>query len=183
MRLFVAVPLPRDVRHRLAARVAAVGGVDEAIRWVSREHLHLTLKFLGDVPADAIEPIARGIEEACRGARPFPIAVTGFGAFPPGRPPRVLWAGLETAPPLELLQDGVERRMADLGFSLEGEPFRPHVTVGRVRRGRSAGRTTARLLAAEHADAFVVEQVSVMESLLETATPRYAVRHVVRLGS
>ncbi|MEX0692441.1 MAG: RNA 2',3'-cyclic phosphodiesterase [Gemmatimonadales bacterium] len=182
-RFFLAIPLPAEVRRRLSARVASVGGVDEAVRWVPEEQLHLTLKFLGDVTDDRLPDVAPALMDACQGAKPFPLDVMGFGSFPPARPPRVLWAGIEPAPSLELLQDKVERAMAAVEFPVEGQPFRPHVTVGRVKRGRSAGRTAERLAGAEHHDTFVAERVELMESILHATGARYAVRHTVTLAT
>lgn len=64
----------------------------------------------------------------------IPLTVSGTGAFPPGsRTPRVLWAGVQAAPSLSLLQEEIEAGCETLGFARETRPFSPHLTLGRVK--------------------------------------------------
>ena len=141
-RTFVAVDLPEAV-----ARV--VGGVAqslreariEGLRPVRPEGVHLTLKFLGDVPNNRLDEVARAVSEAVASHRPFDISTGGFGAFPNTRRPLVLWAGIEgDAGPLMRLQADVDAALGALGFATETRPFHPHLTLARLGRGMSAGR-------------------------------------------
>jgi 2'-5' RNA ligase len=102
------------------------------VKWVDPDGIHLTLKFLGEVADERQDEIAAGVERGSRGARPFQVPVSGFGAFPSVERPRVIWVGCEGVPPLELLLHHMEREMERLGFPLEGRPFRPHLTLGRA---------------------------------------------------
>ncbi|MGD2134844.1 MAG: RNA 2',3'-cyclic phosphodiesterase [Gemmatimonadales bacterium] len=182
MRLFVAVNLPQDVRHALWEAVAPLRTRSFPVRWVASEGLHVTLKFLGEVPAEREPQVIAGLERAVGDTRPFSLVLSGFGAFPSLRRPRVLWAGCESARPLELLQHGVEREMAELGFPLEGRPFRPHITIGRVRRGARA-RDLAGLDDAVAPLSFEAEvgvtSLDLMQSMLARAGATYACRHAV----
>lgn len=184
MRLFVAVNLPGALREAIHAAAAPLRDAGLPVRWVDPDGLHLTLKFLGEVADGRLAEITAAVERACAGARPFPLEVSGFGAFPtPGRA-RVVWVGCEAAPPLELLQHGVERAFAELGFPVEGRPFRPHLTLGRAKaeaRGGVRG-LDERLAALPFVDTFTVVSLDLMESTLTPRGARYAVRHTARFG-
>lgn len=140
MRLFIAVTLSEEVRRGIWTATERLRGTGLPVRWVEPAGLHLTLKFLGEVDDDRRDEIAQGVETATRGARPFQLPVSGFGAFPSVERPRVIWVGCEGVPALELLQHHVEREMERLGFAVEGRPFRPHVTLGRAKQDGSPAR-------------------------------------------
>ena len=127
-RLFVAVPLPGEVKDQLfAIRPPVVPG----LRLVCREDLHLTLHFLGE-RAGKEEMIHDAL--ATVKASPFTITLTGVGQFPDEGSPQVLWAGVERNPALSALHRAVGTALAEgIGFEPEERPYRPHVTLGRVR--------------------------------------------------
>ncbi|BBL80660.1 RNA 2',3'-cyclic phosphodiesterase [Rubrobacter xylanophilus] len=132
MRAFVAILPPREVREALsrAARSLPVIGV----RWVRPENIHLTLKFLGEVPEDLIPRMSAALSEVARLEHPFRIEPEGFGAFPSPERARVLWAGIgEGSERLEELAAAVEEALSPLGFERERRPFRAHLTLGRAR--------------------------------------------------
>ncbi len=134
MRLFIAINFPDAMRKRMWSEAAPLRGAGYPVKWVAAGNIHMTVKFLGDVdesPAGAIEV---GLRSAVGDTETFGLPVGQFGAFPSAKRPRVLWVGCETPPALELLADAVEREMSQLGFETEGRAFRPHVTIGRVRR-------------------------------------------------
>lgn len=183
MRLFVAVNLPADVRRAAWQAAAPLRAADLPVKWVGEDGLHITLKFLGDVDGGRLAEVGAALEQACAGARSFPLEVGGFGAFPTDDRARVLWLGCEAAPPLELLQDALERAFAAIGFPVEGRPFRPHVTIGRARKDLRSGVRGAGSLLADlaYADAFTVDSIDLMESTLTPAGARYSVRKAVPL--
>lgn len=185
MRLFVAVNLPDHVRRAIASAAAPLRGASFPIKWVEPDGLHLTLKFLGEVEADRQAAVVQALGRACHGARPFELLLGGFGAFPSAARARVVWLGCDPVPALELLQHGVEREYAALGFPVEGRPFRPHLTLGRARAtaGAGVGGLAARLGELAFADAVTVRSIDLMESTLTPAGARYAVRHAVPLGA
>jgi 2'-5' RNA ligase len=149
VRLFVAVNLPEALREAIHAAAKPLRDAGLPVKWVGPEALHLTLKFLGEVKEGRVS------------VRSFTLGVGGFGGFPTGVLARVLWVGCEPAPPLELLQDGVERGYAALGFPVEGRPFRPHLTLGRARKEERHGVRGAGpiLESLEFADTFLVQSV------------------------
>jgi 2'-5' RNA ligase len=185
VRLFIAVNLPDDVRRDIHQAAAPLRRPGLPVKWVDPEGVHLTLKFLGGVEQERLPAVEAALERACRGARPFTVALGGFGAFPTPTRARVIWVGCEPAPPLELLQHAVEREFAELGFPVEGRPFRPHLTLGRAGPRAHGGvpGLEAPLSQLEFSGEVVVRSVELMESALSRGGARYAVRRSVSLDA
>lgn len=138
LRLFIAVELPADVRAalaRLQERLKALDR-DRIVRWTSIEGVHLTLKFLGETPADRLDALEAGLRGAAARSGAFALRMEGVGCFPNTRRPRVVWAGVRgDLATLSALQERVERAIAPLGFPRENRAFSPHLTLGRARQG------------------------------------------------
>jgi 2'-5' RNA ligase len=181
VRLFVAINLPDDVRQGILRAAEPVRRLGLPVKWVDAAGIHLTLKFLGEVVDGRVGELGAGLERAARGARPFTLPIGGFGAFPTAARARVVWVGCEAVPALELLQHGIEKEYAALGFPLEGRPFRPHVTLGRAKaEARGGVRGLAEPLARLVYDGeVVVRSVELMQSQLAPAGARYTARHSV----
>jgi 2'-5' RNA ligase len=126
-RLFVAIDLPDDVKNR----IADIGRDLPGARPVPREQLHLTIRFIGDVDEETFA----SAREALAGitGTSFPLTIKGIGHFPPGKFPRVLWAGLEESPPLLKLQQQVELALVEAGIAPDGRRFSPHLTLARLK--------------------------------------------------
>jgi len=185
MRLFLAVNLPERTRRALWEAAAQLRAGDYPVRWVEPDGIHITLKFLGDVPDARESEIRTALGAVVHGAKPFAVALEGFGAFPSPHSPRVLWAGCEAAPPLELLQHRVEQEMERIGFPLEGRPFHPHLTLGRAKREarpRDFAGIAEQLEALTFAADVVVRSVDLMQSALTPSGARYARRHAAELA-
>ncbi len=186
MRLFAAIPVPQPEREALAQAVAPLQEAGWPVRWVVRDRYHLTLKFFGETPAERLDAIVAMLVDAASDTPPLGCAFTELGAFPASRAPRVLWAGLEAPPALELLQDRVERGADALGYPLEGRPFRPHVTLGRVRDGmRLPPDALERLAGIAVARSFLADEVVLFESRTTSGRggPVYTARHRVPLAA
>lgn len=136
MRLFVTVDPGDQVLDDIWAATDGVRSVSDAVRWVARDSMHITLKFLGEVKEE-IAVMKRVVEVACGDRSAMDLAFDGFGAFPNARRPRVFWAGCDPDPRLELLQHSLETGFAGVGIESDGKPFRPHITLGRARRSAS----------------------------------------------
>lgn len=136
-RCFVALTLPQAIREGWAARLARAGQVlapgRGAPRVVPVAQMHLTLAFLGDVAAPTVAALQPVLDELAPLAAPE-LRVHGVGAFPSAQRPRVLWAGVDGE--LERLRElhaAVNVRLERMGLPVERRPFRPHVTLARVR--------------------------------------------------
>ena len=139
VRAFIAIELPPAVREEIARvqREARAGGFN-FVKWVEAGSIHLTLKFLGSVPARQVADIVRALERAAGRRAPFRLAVAGAGLFPGASAPRVAWLGLEgDLDALRDLQESVEENVAPLGYPTERRRFAPHLTLARLREGAS----------------------------------------------
>ncbi len=141
IRTFIAIELDEaikvalvDLQGQLKAKVP-----QGSVRWVKPGGIHLTLKFLGDVPANRIGEVERALTQACVRFRCFSFSVGGIGCFPNPRRPRVVWVGVrEESGTLLRLQKAIEDAMEKLGFPPERRRFHAHLTLGRTRRRASS---------------------------------------------
>jgi RNA 2',3'-cyclic 3'-phosphodiesterase len=130
MRLFVALDIPEDVRNSLAALSAELRRTCKDGRWPRIEGLHVTLKFLGETPAENVAKIQAAL--ATVPLRPaIPVIFRGLGFFPNDRRPRVLWAGVDAGPELAALAAAVNAALDPLGIPPEERTFSPHLTLAR----------------------------------------------------
>ena len=156
LRAFIAIDLPPDLRTKLealAGRLRHSPG-QECIRFVPVSGIHLTLKFLGDIPADLAAGVHSVLDHAAGALPAFAVHVRGVGCFPDSRRPRVVWIGLEEPQGrLEVLQRAIEGGCVVLGLPAQDRPFSAHLTLGRVRReaGPEAGSFVRGVLEREQA--------------------------------
>jgi 2'-5' RNA ligase len=130
MRLFVALEIPSTVRENLAALLKSLGGVSPQTRWARPENLHVTLKFIGEVPETNLAAIHSGLASA-RSDQPVTLDFRGLGFFPSEEHPRVFWAGIEASANLKTLAADIEKAAEELGVPREPRPFSPHLTLAR----------------------------------------------------
>jgi 2'-5' RNA ligase len=156
MRCFVALPLPAELRSRVAGvqEQAKKACRDADVRWTAPASLHLTLKFLGNVPAERLGPI-HGALAPCVAAHHLPrLTLAGVGAFPSPRHARVVWLGVKDgAPDLIELAGAIDRTLVPLGFAPEPHPLTAHLTLGRVRAPRHGADLATALAGLGRADA------------------------------
>lgn len=128
-RLFTGLEIPDDIRDMLASLRQPLPGA----RWIEPENFHVTLRFYGDVD----NPTAREIESVLAGLKhdAFEIRLLGLGTFG-GNEPRLIWAGVETNPLLEMLAASCERAARIAGLPPERRKFKPHITLARFRNPR-----------------------------------------------
>ena len=126
MRLFVGLDLPWTLRDRLALLAGGVPGA----RWVPTANYHLTLRFIGEVPAHRAEEIDLALA-ALRG-RPFALSFSGVGTFTKAGREVALWVGVQRNPALDHLQGKIETALQRCGLALERRRFTPHVTLARL---------------------------------------------------
>lgn len=132
IRAFIGIRIEPNMAQRIAEVQSQLKEAFPGIRWVGKENLHLTVKFLGEVQEDKVEAIIEALEGALRDISQFSILGRGIGAFPDIRRARILWVGLE-AKPLASIATGVESVLEPVGFARERRGFKPHLTIGRWR--------------------------------------------------
>lgn len=135
VRSFVAIELPEKLKEELTQLQAQLKSATGAsVKWVAPQGIHITLQFLGGVPANKLDAITQGIEKAAASIQPFRMEVKELGVFPNLRRVRVIWVGLTgELKPLQELQKRIETNLSPLGFKPEEREFTPHLTLGRVR--------------------------------------------------
>lgn len=168
VRLFLAVNLPAEVRHAIAQAAAPLRAAAPGLSWVAEDKVHLTVKFLGEQSEDMAQRVASAMDDVAARNRVVDVEVGGVGAFPNFRRPRVVWMGVTPEPKLELLHHDVESSCEPLGLPIDGKPFRPHLTLARVRPRSSESRTMRELARAARAVSYVEEVVITSIDLMES---------------
>jgi 2'-5' RNA ligase len=184
MRLFVAIELSDSVRSVVKAVQDGLHPSCDGVRWVPAHQVHVTAKFLGEVPDAKVPDVSNAVARAATKAASFAMQVAGCGCFPPRGPVRIVWVGLrEESGALMRCVDTVEDELANIGFAKERRPFSPHVTVGRVRDDRSHGGIRS---AVEDFTFDSVEQsvssITLMSSVLSPKGPTYTAVSKTNLG-
>lgn len=174
LRTFICLELSAALRQQLNTTSAELRAAcpRAPVTWVPPEKMHLTLKFLGDTPENAV-PRVRAVLHTLASATPkFSFAVSGLGCFPNFKQPRVVWAGLTNTSALGQLQKLVEAQIAPLGFPTEARSFAPHLTLGRVKPEAARAEVAAlgeviRLRALQNFGTESVAQIILMRSDLQ----------------
>ena len=176
IRSFLALDPPDEVIREIGAIQSRLRKFIEGdIRWVRPEGIHLTLKFFGDVFAADVANIATVVEKAAEEERLFSLAIGGAGVFPDPHRPRVLWLGMNgDVERLLVFQKGLDQALHEIGFLREERPFRPHLTVARIKTSRGLIGLARALEKNEEYSAgrFVASGLSLIQSEL---TPRGAI--------
>jgi 2'-5' RNA ligase len=169
MRCFIAIELPDEVRDRLADLQEQMAGLGRAVRWSKVESVHLTVKFLGEVPDQRVAEVCETARRIAEKHPVFDLEVAGAGCFPPRGLARIIWAGIPQLPqPLVDCQRECEEQFAAMGFEKENRPYKPHLTVGRVNDPGASNRVRQLLRQFESftAGAFTADELTVFQSEL-----------------
>ncbi|MCJ7668926.1 MAG: RNA 2',3'-cyclic phosphodiesterase [Dehalococcoidia bacterium] len=189
IRSFIAIELSEEAKKGLARlRKELERDEHKFVKWVDPGAIHLTLKFLGNIPSNRVMEITEAIEEAAQGIPPFHLEISGLGAFPSLRQARVFWVGVGgEVDKLSGLQQNIDSALAALGFAKEERPFVPHLTLARIREGASPPerRSFGELVGStifEDKYPVAVETIRLMRSQLTPAGAIYTCLSTVGLG-
>jgi 2'-5' RNA ligase len=184
LRLFIALPLPHEVEIELDRLLTVLRPKGPEVKWVPPNNIHLTVKFLGDTEEKLVDKIKVALDEVAAGYQPFDTTIDQIGGFPNLNRPRVIWIG--GSQPVEdavRMAKDIDRRMHELRFEKEKRPFKAHLTLGRVREGRSVAAL------AEYLESFKLEPIPLKLDRLvlfkSTLTPKgsiYERLHEAMLG-
>jgi 2'-5' RNA ligase len=179
----VALLLPDRVRAGLAAVSSELRAQTRGLAWVAPDNLHLTLRFLGEVDAAALERVRDAVAAAAAAVAPFSVNQGGLGGFPTGRAPRVLWASVAAGGErVEALFAELEAALVARGIPGESRPFHPHVTLARARDPRGAKELLSVLGAGPAFGEVRAEVLHLMRSELSPRGARYSVLTAAPLG-
>jgi 2'-5' RNA ligase len=200
IRTFLAVELGEALRKRigqvqqdLKQRLSRDMPRDVRISWVQPASIHLTIKFLGDIDEQLVEPMRKAVSDLLNAHRPIQIPIERLGVFPHPQQPRVLWAGPaepwergEDAKRLAALHQAVEACCETFDLAPDGRPLSPHLTLARIKEGeRQAGQALARSGVMDRPvslGSLEVESVVLIKSELRPAGPVYTTLWEVRLS-
>lgn len=125
-RLFVALDLPSSLKNELSSLCYGV----QDVRWVPKENLHLTLRFIGEVPRALYQEIREALHSV--DLHPFELKTTTLDVFDGSKGPRTLWIGLEENEDLISLQREIDKKLKILGAPMDKKHFKAHITLGRL---------------------------------------------------
>jgi 2'-5' RNA ligase len=178
LRTFIAIGLDKFTHDRLVGLQQRLSAEGVPAKWVEAENLHITLLFLGEVDAREAPAICQAVERASRSIKPFPMTLAGAGAFPTPRRPRTLIVHVtEGGPELIAVHDALVRPLLELGcYRREERPYRPHLTIGRVKGQPDEALTVAvKRFEGWQGGQSHVDEVLVMSSELRPQGPEYTV--------
>lgn len=200
-RTFIAIEIPPDIRRRIKEHIDQLRAAFPDVRasWTGEDNLHLTLKFLGNVPVASIHALSNAVAKAAHEIKPFNLIISDCGTFPPHGRPKVLWVGAGSADvssasslyptlnnqhPLASLHASLEDHCAAAGFEREPRPFHPHLTIARLRESKDS-----RALAEHHkqlgfpAQTFTVSELVMFRSELSSKGSKHTALARHELGS
>lgn len=183
MRTFIAVELPEEIKKKIGEIQAPLKRTNAFVSWVKPGNIHVTLKFLGEVPEERIEEVFEATEKAVEGAERFTMSLKGMGGFPNLKRPRVIWIGTGSGEEaLSLLAKRIEEEMEKIGFPREKRGFSPHFTIGRVKSPKNIEQLAARVESSDfQTEEIEVAEVVVMKSQLTPSGAIYTPQKTIRL--
>lgn len=183
-RAFVAISIDemtREALHRQQSRLQRQGC---RLNWVRPENIHLSLAFLGEIPATMVDQLSISFDLVGASVPPFSFAIEGVGCFGvPGRP-RVFWADIPN-PPKELvrLEGMIKVALADNSLVVDNRLFKPHITLARVRDRTEGAALTSVLRSVKRVPygSVSADRFLFMQSTLTARGATYTVLHESRL--
>jgi len=134
VRAFISIEIPHPIREEIARLAEPLKGIRGRVSWSGPNNMHMTLKFLGDCTRGRLGAISKKLAAIGARHKPFQIGFEGMGVFPRPAAPKVIWLGIgEGKEPLAQLANDVRSSMESIGFKPETRPFKPHITLGRVK--------------------------------------------------
>ncbi|HSA96061.1 MAG TPA: RNA 2',3'-cyclic phosphodiesterase [Acidobacteriota bacterium] len=184
MRAFIAIDLDPGLKAAVQDLIRALEATRAEVRWTKPGGYHLTLKFLGEIDEATVERVKAVLKAAASRRGAFSLRLRGTGAFPGELNPRVLWLGIEAGPELAGLQSDLEAALETEGFPREDRPFKPHLTLGRVKGRGRLDKAMAELAkhAADDLGGMTARKVALFESLLRPDGAEYHIVDEAGLG-
>lgn len=132
-RIFIAIKVePGEILFKTVSHLKS-GLINEGIKWTSLDNIHITLAFLGDTEENIIKIISSALKESCEGSGKFELTLRGTGVFKNLSDPRVIWMDIDPSEGLTHLYNIIINRLNESGVVIEKRPFRPHLTLGRIK--------------------------------------------------
>ena len=183
IRTFIAIDIPQEIKMELDKLISTLRPLGPDIKWVKAANLHMTLRFLGEIPKDSIAGLAQEIETNVKNFGKFQLALSGLGGFPNLRRPKVIWVGSGSGTDrLMDLASLVQKSCIDGGFGEGDKPFSSHLTIGRVKFPKVLNQLISRIESTKFESApFDVDEVIVFRSDLSPAGPKYTRLETIKI--
>lgn len=185
IRTFIAVKIePQPLLLQLLTHLKEIFD-HEKIKWVEKDNLHLTLKFLGDTSPVQVEQVKTILEETCQNFSSFQFDLKGVGFFKRNRQPKVLFVKIEKNEILKQLTAEIDAKLSELGFEKEQREFNPHLTLGRIKflKDKSRFYETIETYRSHFIQQVKINEVIYFQSILKPAGAEYKSIEKIELNS
>ncbi len=172
MRTFIAIGLTPEIKIKLKEIRDKLRRLPVKIKWVEPENLHITLKFLGNLPEKKLAEVKRLIAAAANRYHFFNLYLENFGFFPNQRKPRILFIKASSKQILENIAESLEEELEKAGFGRERK-FKPHITLARIKKLKNINRLTEKIAGLEAKGKLQVKKISLFKSTLTPKGPVY----------
>ncbi|HDP69195.1 MAG TPA: RNA 2',3'-cyclic phosphodiesterase [Actinobacteria bacterium] len=185
LRLFVALDLPDKLKDEIGLLKNELNECIKNAKWVSKDNLHFTLKFLGNCKDDILPEIKSSLKDSVELFNSFSFSLKGIGAFPTKKRARVLWVGVSEGKEAVIdLRQAIEKSLASIGFAEDKGDHSPHITFARIRNHRDVGKVLERVETKDFSDHLVaVNSVPLFSSRLTPNGPLYEKIFEIKLKS
>ncbi len=178
-RLFIAVPIQSEAKNKITNGIISDVKIKQLpVKWTAYQNLHLTIQFLGDVDEKRIGDLKQIINRVKTPVRNEFLKFTGIDSFPGKTNPKIIYIGMDNSNYLRLIHRQISHDLLRNGFSPDRKPFKPHLTLGRVRENGEVSPSDLAYLA----DLFrqlditdsLLDRIILFESVLRPAGPVYS---------
>ncbi|RJP29779.1 MAG: RNA 2',3'-cyclic phosphodiesterase [Candidatus Omnitrophota bacterium] len=179
MRAFIAAQLPPAIKECLSETQNQLKTSGADVKWVEKENIHLTLKFLGNIDQDSTPPIKEVLNSTAKEFIDFTFRISNIGAFPGLDHPRVIYAGIdEGADKIKELIISLENKLLKIGIPKEDKDPVPHITIGRVRSFHNISSLKKQITGINPQQKAIIQKIALKEiflfkSELSSAGPLY----------
>ncbi len=174
-RIFIALKV--EAGNTLLKMISALksGLKNDSIKWTSPDNIHITLAFLGDTDEKMIKPIISMLNDRCREVSKFELSIRGAGVFKNFHDPRIIWTGIDPSDELIKLNALIINGLRELDIKLEGRPFNPHLTIGRIKHLNDSENLKNLIVQFQYSEIQLVpvSEVILFESILLQSGPVY----------
>jgi RNA 2',3'-cyclic 3'-phosphodiesterase len=184
MRLFVAIDIAPHIRSTIAAFIEEFRPCAPQSKWVRVEAMHITLKFLGEMPPSRLSAVESALA-SIRSDKLLTLEFRGFGFFPNEKHPRVFWIGMECSPNLKTLAMSIDQSLHKLGLTLEQRAYTPHLTLARFNAPGLPPKLAdaTRENTGRYFGSFTTNQFHLLESKLKSTGAEYTTLHSFSFGT
>jgi 2'-5' RNA ligase len=180
IRTFIAVEISDAIRAELENIQRELMKTAAHVSWVKPQNIHCTFVFLGDIFSEMIAQLTAILDRHAAGLKPFEVEVATLGFFGSPRSPRIVWAGMTGGTEILIkLQESLAADVAKMGIKLDAKPFKPHLTIGRVRSNRNAQALISAIETNKEKSfgKHMVQRIVLMQSVLSAQGPEYSLLH------